>query len=162
MSRVTEPRSKFPPPKNPRNYALGLLARREWSTAELRDRLIQRGVAPEVVEDTLTFLQTHGLQSDARFVASRARGLSARKGNRAIAQDLRQKGIEPELIEAQVSELEDEAARACHAARRFEGTLLDEKLKAKVWRFLGSRGFSSAAIRQAMQHLKVLSAAPER
>lgn len=150
----SRPRRKPSPPKNPRQYALSLLVRREWGAEELRKRLIQKGLDAVVVEDTLAFLQEHGLQSDARFVASRARGLSSRKGNRAIVQDLRQKGVEPELIEAEVSVLDDEHERAKHAARRFEGKMLDESLKAKVWRFLASRGFSSGAIKSALRYIE--------
>lgn len=150
-------RRQASPPKNPRQYALSLLVRREWGAAELKQRLTQKGLAEDVVEDTLAFLQEHGLQSDERFVASRARGLSSRKGNRAIVMHLKQKGVEPELIEAEVSELGDEHERAKHAARRFEGRLFDEALKAKVWRFLASRGFSSGAIKSALRHIEELS-----
>lgn len=144
---------KLPPPKSARRYALSLLAKREWGAQELRERMKQRGISEEAVEDALNFLQQHGLQSDSRFVASRSRMMASRKGNRAIINDLSHKGVEPELISAQVSQLADESERALQAVRRFEGKPLDEALKAKVWRFLASRGFGSDAVKQAMRHL---------
>lgn len=152
--------SSLQPPKSPKQYALRLLGQREWSAAELRERLRQRGVPDESIVETLDFLQSHGLQSDERFVTSRARGLAARKGNRAVRHELEQKGIAPALISSQIAEFDDEAERAVHATRRFEGQAFDDKLKAKAWRFLASRGFASDAIKVALKRLAQEAPAP--
>lgn len=140
---------------SPRDYVIYLLGRREYSEAELRTRLKAReGVTPEQIEETLCFVKEHGLQSDARYAASKARLDSRRKGNRAITRSLVTQGISSERIDEELGNLTPESERVLSTLHRFEGKPFDQALKGKVWRFLVNRGFSRAAIEVAFAHLK--------
>lgn len=143
-----------------RNYAVWLLGRREWSRKELLTRLTWRGYSPEEAQEATEFCDKHGFQSDARFADSRARSRSRQYGNRRIVQELKEKGLAPDLLEASVADLEDENNRALRASKKFSGKPLDAQLNAKVWRFLMARGFSSDAIKFAIRELKNSGEAP--
>ena len=140
---------------SPRDYIIYLLGRREYSEAELRTRLKTReGVTSPEMEEALAFVKEHGLQSDARYAASKARMESRRKGNRSIARTLNAQGIDSERITEELAALAPETERVIAAVRRYEGKRVDQALKGKVWRFLVSRGFSSGAIDAALTHLR--------
>jgi regulatory protein len=147
--------------KRCRNYVLWLLGRREWSLKELRTRLKQKGYPLDIATDCLDQLAQLGLQSDTRFALSRARFQASRKGNRQISYDLSNKGISPELQDEALGTLEPEIDRVFHAASRFEGKPLTPELRAKAWRFLASRGFSSSAIKAAVARLAEVELPPE-
>jgi regulatory protein len=143
----------FPPPKSPRQYLVRLLSRREYSEHELLQKLKTRDVPEEQARDAIEFVKLHGFQSDERYAASRARTLGARKGNRAIRRELVSKGVDESAIEDALPELGDELERALAAASRFEGKLTDERERARLWRFLVSRGFSGDVTLKVMKKL---------
>lgn len=146
--------TREPPKRSAQSYALWLLSRREYSAKELAAKLTQRGYPAEAAAEAVTWAQSHGFQNDTRFAESSARSHSRRMGDRRVAAELAEKGISRELAAQQLEELQPEGERAVDIARRFEGKPLDEALKAKVWRFLAYRGFSSGAIKAAIAHLK--------
>lgn len=142
-------------PKRPAKlYAAWLLGRREYSAQELRQRLKLKGYGPTAIEECLTFLAAHHLQDDARFAESRVRAKSRAMGNRRIRQDLANKGIAEDVALQAMAGLDEETERAQVASRRFEGKELTQVLKAKVWRFLMSRGFGSDAIKATLKRLE--------
>lgn len=147
------PSGRKPPKQSAQSYAVWLLARKEWSAQELRQRLVIRGYSPEQAEQALTVLQGHGLQDDARYAGMHSRSKASVHGNRRIVQSLRDKGLAPDLIESAVSELPEESERAREAVYRFEGKEPDFQLKTKVWRYLMSRGFSGRAVEAAWRQL---------
>ncbi len=137
-----------------RNYTLGLLGQRDYSAAALKDKLKLKSYAEADIEAALQFAQEYGFQNDERYAGVKAQNDATRMGNRNVQAKLREKGIAPELIAEKVAELEPERDRVLAAAARFEGKPLDEKLEQKAYRFLSTRGFSTAAVKAAMAHLK--------
>lgn len=143
------------PPKRPaKSYALWLLSRREYAAKELLDKLVTRGYPEEEAQAALVSMQGHGFQDDARFASNKARTSSRRMGNRRVTMTLVEKGVSRELAAQQLDELEPEDQRAVALMTKYAGRPLDDKLKAKIWRFLASRGFSSGAVKTALLHLK--------
>ncbi len=142
------------PKQSAKKYALWLLGRREWSEKELRQRLAVKGYEESEISECLEFCQQHGFQSDERFAASRIRSRASTRGNRRLTQELSQKGVEPGLAATLLAQAGGEEERACAAARKFEGKPWSVELKAKVWRFLAARGFSSQAIKAALGALQ--------
>ncbi len=127
--------------------ALRALERRDHTTAELEQRLSQRGVAPVDRERTIAVLDNAGLVSDARFAADRAGQLAGRgSGDLLIADDLERRGVAPDVVRAVLEALEPEAERAARivAAR---GVSL------RTLRALGGKGFSEAALEPFIAHL---------
>jgi regulatory protein len=98
-----------------KDRALRLLSVRSRSRAELRSRLLRAGYQPDEVDQAVADLQGAGLVDDERFAremaeAKRRRGMGRRAGLAA----LRQKGVDRELAERVVDDVnpEDEAERA--------------------------------------------------
>ena len=142
------------PKQRCRPYALWLLGRREWGEKELRARLVLKGFMPEEIDDCVAFCQKHGLQSDERYASSRVRSRGSRTGDRKLKSELRNQGISEEAAQPALDGLAPEIERALASVRRFEGLPADMKLKAKVWRFLASRGFSGSAVQHAWRALR--------
>lgn len=132
---------------------LWLLSRRDYSAQMLRTKLKQKEYPPEEVEEALLFMQEHKFQDDGRFARISAENKSSKMGDRGIRQALGQKGIDAEVISLQLENLAPESERVIHAVRKFEGKELTQKSKQQIFRFLAYRGFSSSAIKTAMQHL---------
>lgn len=134
-----------------RTRALQYLARREYSRAELRGKLLPHArtdedfeqVAPVDVDALLDDLTARGWLSDARAATQLVHTKRSRFGTQRITHDLRQKGIAEELISAALPALkksELEAAREVWQ-RKFGTLPQDDKEKARQMRFMQSRGF---------------------
>lgn len=134
-----------PNPTDVRAAAMDLLARREHSRRELRQKLQKRFKDPELVEAQLDRLAEERLQSDSRYAASFLRQcLSRGHGPVRIRHEMRQKGIiESEIDIAMSEEAPDWFTLAEAAYRRKFGLAppTDIKEKAKRSRFMQYRGF---------------------
>jgi len=139
-----------------RARALQYLARREYSRAELRGKLLPHvqadedfeQVSPVNLDALLDDLTARGWLSDERAATQLVHAKRSRFGTQRITHELRQKGIAEELISAALPALkgtELEAAREVWQ-RKFGTTPQDAKEKAKQMRFLQSRGFSMDVI----------------
>lgn len=150
------------PRQSAKAYAAWLLSRREYSAATLEKKLLTRGYDAEETAAALQFLREHNYQSDARYAGIKARSTAHRAGDWKIAMALAQQGISEELAKDQIAELLPEEARAAQSAgakftRQVTEQGLTPELKQKIWRYLGYRGFSSIAIKHALDHLKLQS-----
>ena len=134
-----------------RTRALQYLARREYSRAELRGKLLPHvqiendfeQVQPVDLDALLDDLTARGWLSDARAATQFVHAKRSRFGTQRITHELRQRGISDELIEAALPALkESELETARDVWQRKFGTLpQDAKEKARQMRFLQSRGF---------------------
>jgi regulatory protein len=80
--------------------AVGLLARREHSLAELQQKLVQKGHAEDDIQTALETCQRNDLQSDARFAESLCRTrIRQGYGPVRIRQELREKKIAPDIVD---------------------------------------------------------------
>ena len=139
------------PLPSPKVLAVRMLARREYSRAELSQRLARKGVARDDIERALDELAASGYLSDARYAQAVVAQRSGRYGKRAIAYELREKGIAaPEANAAMaplaaVDEMDDATALW---QQRFGTAPVNQKEKARQVRFLLSRGYGmSVALR---------------
>lgn len=133
---------------------MDLLARREHSGLELRQKLLLR--YPDsalVIENVLQDLQTEMLQSDERFTESYV-AMRRRKGYgpQRLRQELREKGIDPELAHNELASAEhDWFTQAQQVLRKkFPLPAREHKERAKHMRFLQYRGFNHEQIQAAM------------
>lgn len=130
--------------------AMSLLALREHSVKELKDKLGRKFAAVALVDEAVAELIGLNLQSDERFaqafVAMRQR---QGKGPVIIRMELREKGIGAELIGRFVDDADILWFELAHEAwrKKFRGTMpADARERAKQMRFLHSRGFSNRHI----------------
>lgn len=132
--------------------AMSLLAMREHSADELRDKLERRFSVPELVAEVIAQLKVQNLQSDERFaeafIAMRQR---QGKGSVLIKMELRERGIAAQLINMLIDETDAVWSILASQARtkRFDGLPVDGRDKARQIRFLHSRGFASRHIQAA-------------
>ena len=129
-----------------RARALQYLARREYSRAELRGKLLPHVQADADFEQVslvnldalLDDLAARGWLSDARAATQLVHAKRSRFGTQRITHDLRQKGITEELISAALPESKDSELEAARSVwRKKFGTLpQDAKEKARQIRFL--------------------------
>jgi regulatory protein len=128
-----------------------MLARREYSRAELCDRLLARAAPREEVDAALDELERRGFLSDARYAQALVAHKTGRFGRRAIAHELKEKRVDPEAAKdalAALADVDELAEATALWKRRFDKAPADEREKARQVRFLISRGYSmSVALR---------------
>lgn len=151
------------PASSPRDDAIRLLARREYSRAELVQRLSARGHAGEAIAACLDQLSDEGLQSDARFAESFLRSRVMRgQGPLKVRAELERRGVERALIAATLAEAEREGEvdwfelAAESLARRFSHAGDSPRERARRERFLASRGFDFEQVRHALERLDTI------
>lgn len=130
-----------------------LVARRDYSSAEILEKLRQDGYAEASRSEALERAVACGLVDDARYAAAFVRSkVSAGWGERRIAQALSRKGIEPGDVEGWPEEFLDPEGEASRAAALLERRRLPERdAYGKLMRFLLSRGFPAGVARQAVE-----------
>jgi regulatory protein len=141
----------------PKALAVRWLARREYSRAELAQRLRHRGVAVEEIERALDELAAAGYLSDARYAQAVVAQRAGHYGKRAIVHALKERGIGAGDAAAALAPLagSDEFADAQALwQRRFGKAPADDREKARHVRFLQARGYSLSVA------LRVVRAAP--
>ncbi len=143
-------------PRSCNEHAVSLLARREHSVSELRNKLQQYDHQQNEIEKTLKWLETNDLQSDQRFTQSYLRHRSQRGcGELRIKQELKQRGVNDTLIaEAfKSAEIDWFALAVAVRCKRFgEQVPADFKERAKQLRFLQYRGFTHEQITESFNH----------
>lgn len=155
------------PPEDPEEVARQIvvrrLAERARSRAELATALARRRVPDDVAERVLDRYQQAGLIDDAAFaeawVESRHRGRGL--GRRALAHELRGKGVDAEVTRSAVGAVDDDAER------RTARDLVQRKLRAltrldrlsaqrRLAGMLARKGYGSAValsvVREATEH----------
>ena len=133
--------------------ALRLLSQREHSRAELERKLAKYEVAPGTLARALDELAAKDFISEARVVASVLHQRAPRLGAQRVRQELRAKGVAPDVVAAAVASLQPselERARALWR-RRFDAPPADARERARQTRFLLARGFAGAAVAKVLQ-----------
>lgn len=141
------------PEKDLRERALGYLARREHTRAELARKLAAYCEDRNEIEVLLDDFAKRGWLSEARYVEMVVQARQGKFGSRRIAHELREKGVSEEGVAAALSEVRDgelESARAVWA-KKFGSLPADAKEKARQIRFLASRGFGQETIYKVMR-----------
>ena len=144
-------------PKAAHTAAITFLARRDFSMADLRRKLKERGYQPAAIESALADLSSSRLVDDQRYgdnlVAARAR---RGQGPRRIQQELRRSGLTAEAVQTTMNQAKEDGpdflmlARTTRA-RKFGAALpKDRKELARQARFLQYRGFSTDHIRAVL------------
>jgi regulatory protein len=144
--------SKARDPEAARLSAIALLARRDYASGELRQKLTHQGYAPEVIGGVVADLATTRAVDDARYAENYVVYHSERgHGPLRIAADLRSLGISDTLIDAALAGGPDWRALARQVRARKFGDEPPEEWgeKTRQARFLQYRGFSSDHIRAA-------------
>ena len=136
------------PPKSLKARAIGLLARREYSRAELTAKLLASGASVADVDAALDEVAAKGFLSDSRFAYAVVRQKAGAYSRRAISETLKAKGVTGEAAAEAIAAqgVDDDAALVALWQRRFGCPPASDREKARQVRFLQSRGFALAAV----------------
>jgi regulatory protein len=137
-------------------YAVALLAKRDYSSAELKKKLAQRGYVEHAFEVVVEDMASNNQVNDERFGRNQV-AFRARRGHgpARIRNELQRSGLSRSAIDDAVKgdEAPDFAALARSVrARKFGAEIpKDRKERARQARFLQYRGFSTDHIRAALE-----------
>ncbi len=135
--------------------ALRILTRRDYSRAELRQRLVDKGFDQTRIDEALQRCLDLGYLNDARYALNRATSLmtQGRAVGLRILLDLQQHGISKELacqtLDKAREDCDEELLLASLLKRRFPDfnySLAPVKERRRVVHFLQRRGFTIGCI----------------
>ena len=160
------------------NYLLFLLSRRAYTVAELRARLLRRGLPENEAEPLLTRLQELKLVDDAAYAEQYVRSRTQARGRLVLRRELTRKGVGEELVELEMAglspaqqadaatelllknawryhpaPLDTDAASVLSNEQAYERRQQLFKARGKAFGFLARRGFGSDAAAQALERV---------
>jgi regulatory protein len=146
------PNGKFVP--SARVAALKMLARRELSEAQIRQRLVRRGYEADDIDSAIDRLKSDGSINDARVAGAIARTETSlkKRGRRRVAQQIQRAGIASAIGQRAVTEtfqeLDEKALIDLALAKRLHHgrTIADDREFARLYRYLVGQGFESDAV----------------
>ncbi|NLE24534.1 MAG: regulatory protein RecX [Clostridiaceae bacterium] len=142
-----------------REKAVIYLTYRDRSESEILTKLIDAGFDANVAQNAVNELRTIGYLDDTRYAM---KYLSERMRTKALSKkslgfELKNKGIDQEIIEKALSEYEiDDYEVALREGKRKFGKydLDDNKIEQKAYRFLLHRGFSYEIVNKVIKEMK--------
>lgn len=160
--------AKSPRKAEPRSLmarGIDALSRREYSRRELREKLaasLDENENREALEAVLDELEDKKYLSDERYAVSRVHMRASRYGNRRLAYELAQQGVDPETAREALEEAGDEAERAWNVwSRRFRHPPEDYKERGRQARFLAARGFGFDIIERVLDRVREAACADD-
>ena len=138
--------------------AVGLLARREHTRLELERKMGRvAGATPEKIAQALDRLEAENLLSEERFAEEFTRSRMNGWGRRKLERELQRRGVSRQLAQSTLEQMltVDERGRALGVLRLRHrgGGGLDSAMRAKLMRFLLSRGFDAHVAKAALQDI---------
>lgn len=139
---------------SPRIVALRLLGRRDYSAAELAERLARRGFERDDIDATVSGLVAAGIVDDRRTAEGHVRQASRLKGRGAwrIARELQARGIPEEIARQALESLspddEREAVRRILARRPPPDS---PEARRRLFQQLVRRGFAPSLVADVLR-----------
>jgi regulatory protein len=136
--------------------ALRMLNRRDYTVAELRERLLKKEHVPADIDEALAGLVSSGLADDRRVAVSAVRVSASVKGRgrHRIARELEARGVDKaligEVLDALSPDDELEAVRAFLERKRLPARLSAQEHR-RVFGQLLRRGFSADLIARVIR-----------
>jgi regulatory protein len=141
---------------------LALLAGRELSEAQVRQRLERRAYDVEEIDRAILKLKSEGAIDDRRVAEAIARTLISvkKRGRLRVVQAIGRAGVDRatarRAVEDTFGDLDPEALIDASLGRRLHGrtSVGDEAELARLYRYLAGQGFDPDQIRKALRRLK--------
>lgn len=139
-----------------RGAALQLLSRRDYTTAEIQNKLADREFPADEIDAAVARLRADGLLDDRRVAAAHIRTASRIKhrGRLRIQRDLEARGIDRSVVRELLAELpaDEEASAIAHVLERkrlpARPTMADRR---RLFQQLLRRGFTADVIAKALR-----------
>ena len=152
MTRPKEAAKPLGTPEAARKKALSLLERRDYGSAELAAKLVEKGASPSDAEAAVARMVEYGFVNDENYAAMVARHYAAKGcGPARIREERRRRRLDRELWDAALDAAPEnsEAAYRLFAAKMRGGCDKDAVRKASA--ALVRRGFSWEDVRAAAE-----------
>lgn len=145
---------KTPLEKSLRQRALEYLGKREYSSAELGQKLKAYADENDDIPALLEDFKSKGWLSDTRFTEQIVNARQSKFGSAKIAHELREKGVAGHLIAEAIEQVKDnELENATEVWRKkFKTGPKSREEWAKQARFLQSRGFGFDLIKKVLSN----------
>jgi regulatory protein len=142
--------------------ALKMLARRELSEQQVRQRLARKAHDPQDIDDAVERLRSERALDDARVAEAIARTEVAvrKRGKLRVQMQIERAGIARTTARRAVDEtfegIDDAALLEASLAKRLRGrdTIEDDRELERLYRYLTSQGFESDRVLQALNRRK--------
>ena len=142
--------------------ALSLLARRELSEAQVRQRLTRRGYADADIDEAIARLKREGSLDDARVAEAIARTETSlkRRGRLRVKRQIQAAGISSATATRAVNDvfadLDDDALLEAALAKRLRGRehVDDERDLQRLYRYLVGQGFEADRVAARLRRLR--------
>ena len=146
-----------------KNSALRIVERSYKSERELKDKLLLKGYDKESIEKTMEFLKEYNFLSDNNYTKMYVKDKSKFQGKNKIKFDLYRKGIDEEIIQEELSSIDEEDEREVAynlVLKKYNVISKREsdkyKLSQKLYRYIVSKGYSydiaSYAIKKVLEN----------
>lgn len=123
--------------------AINLLSRGMKTKKQISTYLKDKGYMPKVCNYVLDKLIEYQYVDDQTYASCYTKMTSKSKGKRAIAYEMRQKGVSDEIIASCLDEIADQKEVALSLAQKYiKNKPKDQKTKEKLYRHLVGKGFS--------------------
>jgi regulatory protein len=141
-----------------------MLARRELSERQVRDRLARKGHDSDAIDDAIARLREERALDDARVAGAIARTETSirRRGKLRVQMQIQRAGIDKAIAKRAVDDvfdtIDDDALIEASLNKRLRGrdTIADDREFQRLYRYLAGQGFESDRI------MKLLSARKKR
>ena len=142
--------------------ALRMLARRELSEAQVRQRLARRGEDQDSIDDAIARLKTERSIDDERVAGAIARtqATGRKRGRRRVLQQIEAAGIAKSIASRAVDDvfqdLDPDALLTASLSKRLRGRerIADDKEFQRLFRYLSAQGFESDRILAQLRKLQ--------
>ena len=135
--------------------ALHLLEKQDRSEKNLRDKLKEGGYSQEIVDIAIDYINEYGYLDDARMAASHIRFYQDSRSKLRLKQDLIGKGISADVIDRVMDEEytsdESDLIEKLLLKKNYDKDNATYEERAKMYRFLAGRGFSSDSINRVLK-----------
>ena len=137
---------------------LKMLARRELSEQQVRQRLARKGHAPDAIDDAVTRLRHERALDDGRVAEAIARTETniRRRGRIRVQLQIQKAGIDKSTAKRAIDEvfasIDDGALIEAALNKRLRGreTIEDDKEFQRLYRYLAGQGFEAEQIMKAL------------
>ncbi|HEX4348010.1 MAG TPA: regulatory protein RecX [Vicinamibacterales bacterium] len=141
--------------------ALRMLARRELSEAQIRERLARREYDDEAIDTAVARLKQERAIDDERVAGAIARTATSikRRGRVRVKRDLQNAGIPSsaakKAIDETFGEVDEDALLATTLSRRLRGgSVVDRAGLSRLYRYLRNQGFDHDRVMKHLRRLK--------
>lgn len=140
--------------KRAKSRCLHLLESMDRTESQLRTKLRQNFYREEIIDEAVDYVKSYGYIDDERYARNYASGRSGSRSRKQIQMELRNKGIQQEIVGRALEGLEyseSELIEKLIKKKRVDPESATKEEKRKLYGFLMRKGFSSEEISRAIR-----------